>query len=144
MPSRTAGWRAKAVAIRPAHTSRRVTRRIVPMNHLNKDKTPSAESGEGRPPVKENVGQPNKYLTPGGKGVLQGLAGVRKAAKALSAMASLDGPGHEERMSWAGWRTICQEAGRRSMFAARPSPHCSRRSRCAPRNDLNRGHISHA
>jgi group II intron reverse transcriptase/maturase len=51
------------------------------MNHLNKDKTPSAESGEGRPPVKENAGQPNTYPTQSGKGVPQGLAGVRKAAK---------------------------------------------------------------
>ena len=54
---------------------------IVPMNHLNKDKIPSAESGEGRPPVKENAGQPNTYPTQSGKGVSQGLAGVRKAAK---------------------------------------------------------------
>ena len=51
------------------------------MNHLNKDKIPSAESGEGRPPVKENAGQPNTYPTQSGKGVSQGLAGVRKAAK---------------------------------------------------------------
>jgi hypothetical protein len=27
---------------------------IVPMNYSNKDKMPSAESGEGRPPIKEN------------------------------------------------------------------------------------------
>jgi len=51
------------------------------MNHLNKDKVPSAESGKGRPPVKENAGQPNTYPTQSGKGVSQGLAGVRKAAK---------------------------------------------------------------
>ena len=51
------------------------------MNHLNKDKIPSAESGEGRPPVKENAGQSNTYPTQSGKGVSQGLAGVRKAAK---------------------------------------------------------------
>jgi group II intron reverse transcriptase/maturase len=51
------------------------------MNHLNNDKTPSAESGKGRPPVKENAGQPNTYPTQSGKGVSQGLADVRKAAK---------------------------------------------------------------
>ena len=36
---------------------------IVPMNHSNKDKTPLAESGEGRPLIKENAGQPNTYST---------------------------------------------------------------------------------
>jgi group II intron reverse transcriptase/maturase len=51
------------------------------MNHSNKDKTPSAESAEGRPLIKENAGQPNTYPTQSGKGVSQGLAGVRKAAR---------------------------------------------------------------
>jgi hypothetical protein len=32
--------------------------RIVPMNYSNNDKTSSAESGEGRPLIKENAGQP--------------------------------------------------------------------------------------
>ena len=36
---------------------------IVPMNYSNKDKIPSAESGEGRPPIKENASQPNTYPT---------------------------------------------------------------------------------
>ena len=54
---------------------------IVPMNHSNKDTRPSAESGEGRPLIKENAGQPNTYPTQSGKGVSQGLAGVRKAAR---------------------------------------------------------------
>ena len=30
---------------------------ILPMNHSNKDTRPSAESGEGRPLIKENAGQ---------------------------------------------------------------------------------------
>jgi hypothetical protein len=51
------------------------------MNHSNKDKTLSAESAEGRPLIKENVRQPNTYPTQSGKGVSQGLAGVRKAAR---------------------------------------------------------------
>jgi group II intron reverse transcriptase/maturase len=51
------------------------------MNHSNKDGKLSAESGEGRPLIKENAGQPNTYPTQSGKGVSQGLAGVRKAAK---------------------------------------------------------------
>src|ERR1700758_2848107 len=54
---------------------------IVPMNHSNKDGSASAESGEGRPLIKENAGQSNMYPTQSGKGVSQGLAGVRKAAE---------------------------------------------------------------
>src|ERR1700689_3153217 len=54
---------------------------IVPMNHSNKDKRPFAESEEGRPSIKENAGQPHTYPTQSGKGVSQGLAGVRKAAR---------------------------------------------------------------
>jgi len=52
-----------------------------PMNHSNKDRRPSAESEEERPLIKENAGQPNTYPTQSGKGVSQGLAGVRKAAR---------------------------------------------------------------
>ena len=51
------------------------------MNHSNKDKRPLAESEEGRPSIKENAGQPHTYPTQSGKGVPQGLAGVRKAAR---------------------------------------------------------------
>jgi RNA-directed DNA polymerase len=54
---------------------------IVPMNHSNKDGKSSTESGERRPLIKENAGQPNTYPTQSGKGVSQGLAGVRKAAR---------------------------------------------------------------
>ena len=54
---------------------------ILPMNHSNNDGTSPAESGEGRPLIKENAGQPNTYPTQSGKGVSQGLAGVRKAAR---------------------------------------------------------------
>ena len=51
------------------------------MNHSNKDGPPLAEGGEGRTPIKENARQPNTYPTQSGKGVSQGLAGVRKAAR---------------------------------------------------------------
>jgi group II intron reverse transcriptase/maturase len=51
------------------------------MNHSNKDTKSSAESGEGRLLIKENAGQSNTYPTQSGKGVSQGLAGVRKAAR---------------------------------------------------------------
>ena len=54
---------------------------IVPMNHSNKDETPLAESGEGRPLIKENVGRSNTHLTQSRTSVSQGLAGVRKAAR---------------------------------------------------------------
>src|SRR5262252_3889234 len=54
---------------------------VLPMNHSNKDTRPSAESGEGRPLIKENAGQSSTYSTQSGKGVSQGLAGVRKAAR---------------------------------------------------------------
>ena len=54
---------------------------VLPMNHSNKDTRLSAESGEGRPLIKENAGQSNTYPTQSGKGVSQGLAGVRKAAR---------------------------------------------------------------
>jgi len=53
---------------------------IVPMNHSNKDENASAESGEGRPLIKENVRQPNTSPTQSGERGSQGLAGVRKAA----------------------------------------------------------------
>jgi len=53
---------------------------IVPMNHSNKDKPSLAESGEGRPVIKENVRQPNTSPTQSRERVSQGLAGVRKAA----------------------------------------------------------------
>ena len=54
---------------------------ILPMNYSNNDKTSSAESGEGRPLIKENAGQPSTHPTQSGEHVSQGLAGVRKAAR---------------------------------------------------------------
>jgi len=51
------------------------------MNYSNNDKTSSAESGEGRPLIKENAGQPSTHPTQSGDRVSQGLAGVRKAAR---------------------------------------------------------------
>jgi len=54
---------------------------IVPMDYSNNDKRSSAESGEGRPLIKENAGQPSTHSTQSGERVSQGLAGVRKAAR---------------------------------------------------------------
>src|SRR5208337_25781 len=54
---------------------------IVPMRHSNNERTLSAENGEGRPLIKENIPPPHTHPTPSGARVSQGLAGVRKAAK---------------------------------------------------------------
>src|SRR5512142_1905659 len=54
---------------------------VLPMNHSNKDTRSSAERGEGRPLIKENAGRSNTYPTQSGKGVSEGFAGVRKAAR---------------------------------------------------------------
>jgi hypothetical protein len=54
---------------------------IVPMNPSNNDGRGSAEKGEGRPLIKENIPLPNTYPTPGGARVSQGLAGVRQAQR---------------------------------------------------------------
>src|SRR6266516_2028368 len=54
---------------------------IVPMNYSNNDKSASADSGEGRQLIKENVRQPNTSPTQSGERVSQGLAGVRKVAR---------------------------------------------------------------
>jgi hypothetical protein len=48
-------------------------RGIVPMNHSNKDRKPSAENEEERPLIKENAGQPNTHPTQSGERVSQGL-----------------------------------------------------------------------
>ena len=63
------------------HVSEESHSGIVPMNHSNKDGRSSAENAEERPLIKENAGQPNTYPTQSGKGVSQGLAGGRKAAR---------------------------------------------------------------
>jgi RNA-directed DNA polymerase len=62
------------------HVTEESHRGIVLMNHSNKDGNASAESGEGRPLIKENVRQPNTPPTQSGERVSQGLTGVRKAA----------------------------------------------------------------
>ena len=60
---------------------------VVPMNEPNKGEPPkeglNAEAGEGRARTKENISQAHTNPTQGGKkGVSQGLAGVRQAARA--------------------------------------------------------------
>lgn len=52
-----------------------------PMSHSNNDGQLSAESGEGRLLIKENVCQPDTLSTQSEIGVSYGLVGVRKAAR---------------------------------------------------------------
>lgn len=57
---------------------------VVPMNPSNKAEAAHAEAAEreeGRTPTKENVNQAHTLPAQNGKGVSQGLAGVRKVAK---------------------------------------------------------------
>jgi RNA-directed DNA polymerase len=85
---------------------------ILPMNHSNNDKTSSAESREGRPLIKENAGQPNTYPTQSGKGVSQGLAGVRKAARENKEMKFNRPAPPSDRRSAAGKLLLVEEESR--------------------------------
>jgi len=53
---------------------------IVPLNRPNKEGQPSAEVGEGRAQTGENIVQSHMSPTQSGKGMSQGLCGVRQAA----------------------------------------------------------------
>jgi len=55
---------------------------VVPVNQSNKEAQASTESGEGRAQTKENIVQSHKLPTQSGKGLSQGLHGVRRAASA--------------------------------------------------------------
>src|ERR1700758_2250627 len=54
---------------------------VVPVNQSNKEAQASAEAGEERAQTKENIVQSHKLPTQSGKGLSQGLRGVRQAAK---------------------------------------------------------------
>jgi RNA-directed DNA polymerase len=58
----------------------------VPMNHSNNSGQPPAENEEGRPLIKENAHQLSTHSTQSEARVSQGLAGVRKAARARKEM----------------------------------------------------------
>src|SRR5215467_9402286 len=53
---------------------------VVPVNQSNREAQTSAEAGEGRVQTKENIVQSHKLPTQSGKGLSQGLRGVRRAA----------------------------------------------------------------
>src|SRR5579859_1073931 len=54
---------------------------VLPVNRPNKGGQLPAEAGEGRAQMKENIDQPHMPPTQSGKGMSQGLDGVRKAAR---------------------------------------------------------------
>ena len=56
---------------------------IVPMNHSNNDGQLSAESGEGRLLIKENVRQPDTPSTQSEIGLSHGSVDVRKVAREI-------------------------------------------------------------
>src|SRR5437588_12180205 len=56
-------------------------RAVVPVNLPNKEEQSSTEAEEERARTKENIAQLNTHPTQSGKGVSQGLRGVRQAAK---------------------------------------------------------------
>jgi RNA-directed DNA polymerase len=78
-PSRRSGGEGQSHKAR-VYVSEESHSGIVLMNHSNQDGTSPAESGEGRPLIKENAGQPNTVPTQSGKGVSQGLAHLEAAS----------------------------------------------------------------
>ncbi len=54
---------------------------VVPVNQPNKEGQPSAEVGEGRAQIEENIVRSHMSPTQSGKRMSQGLRGVRKAAR---------------------------------------------------------------
>jgi RNA-directed DNA polymerase len=60
---------------------KRATSDPTPESRSNKEAQASAEGEEGRPRVKENAGPTHTHPAQDGKGVSQGLAGVRQAAR---------------------------------------------------------------
>ena len=54
---------------------------VVPVNLSNKEAQASAEAGEGRAQTKENIVQSHMPPTQSGKGLSQGLRGVRQSSK---------------------------------------------------------------
>ena len=63
------------------HVSEKSDRAAVLMNQPNKGEQSSAEVGEGRARIKENIVPSHTSLTQSGERVSQGLSGVRQAAK---------------------------------------------------------------
>ncbi len=76
------GWSVKAHSrATDTHTLEKSDCAVVPVNRPNKGGQLPAEAGEGRAQMKENIDQPHMLPTQSGKGMSQGLDGVRKAAR---------------------------------------------------------------
>ena len=64
-----------------AHVQEKSDCAVVPVNQPNNEGQPSAEAGEGRAQIKENIVQSHMRPTQSGERMSQGLHGVRQAAK---------------------------------------------------------------
>src|SRR5512146_1121657 len=82
-PSKTSEGRSVKAHSRTAdmHVLEKSDCAVVPVNQPNKTAQAVAEVGEGRVQMKENTAQPHMLPTQRGKGMSQGLDGVRKAAR---------------------------------------------------------------
>ena len=83
MPSKTNEGRSVKANSRTTdmHVQEKSDCAVVPVNQPNKERQLSAEAGEGRAQMKENIDQSRMLLTQSGEGMSQRLDGVRKAAK---------------------------------------------------------------
>jgi len=81
-PSIVEGRSAKAIDHNAdVHVLEKSDCAVVPVNQPNKEAKVSAEAGEGRAQMKENIAQSHMLPTQSGKRMSQGLDGVRKAAR---------------------------------------------------------------
>jgi RNA-directed DNA polymerase len=82
-PSKTSEGRSVKAHSRTAdmHVLEKSDCAVIPVNQPNKTAQAVAEAGEGRVQMKENTAQPHMLPTQRGKGMSQGLDGVRKAAR---------------------------------------------------------------
>jgi RNA-directed DNA polymerase len=83
LPADSAGRPEKARSRKAgAHEAEESDRGKVPMNRPNEEaKASSAEAGEGRQRTKENIARPSMPPAQNGRGVSQGLSGVRRVAR---------------------------------------------------------------
>src|SRR5215831_18830111 len=80
--SKEQGRSAKAInQTADMHVQEKSDYAVVPVNQSNKEAQASAEAGEGRAQTEENIVQSHKRPTQSGKGLSQGLHGVRQAAR---------------------------------------------------------------
>ena len=81
-PAKAGRWVKATSQKTHAHVFEESDGGVVPVKHPNKAGQLAAEGVEGRSPTKENAHQSITQPTQGGERVSQGLAGVRRAARA--------------------------------------------------------------